>query len=137
MDQQQNDNITARLEQSFKEADQAREDLTESMSNSVAANSDLLHHGLVSSKGLETTTEMYRHLLGQLLRHRSGEVRAQVPYCSSTRHGAVLAPQTPARPRPADNGQRTCSSALSNVCRTRTLLAARLRKYVLYRGCRT
>ncbi|AII53778.1 hypothetical protein [Hymenobacter sp. APR13] len=77
MDQQQNDNITARLEQSFKDADQAREDLTESMSNSVAANSDLLHHGLVSAKGLETTTEMYRHMLGQLLRHNSGEVRAQ------------------------------------------------------------
>lgn len=77
MDQQQNDNITARLEQSFKDADQAREDLTDSISNSVAANSDLLHHGLVSAKGLETTTEMYRHMLGQLLRHSSGEVRAQ------------------------------------------------------------
>ncbi|WP_139252476.1 hypothetical protein [Hymenobacter psychrotolerans] len=66
------------MEQSFKEADQAREELTESMSNSVAANCDLLHHGLVSAKGLETTTEMYRHMLGQLLRHSSGEVRAQV-----------------------------------------------------------
>lgn len=78
MAQQQNPLITARLEQSFKEADQAREELTESMSNSVAANCDLLHHGLVSAKGLETTTEMYRHMLGQLLRHSSGEVRAQV-----------------------------------------------------------
>ncbi|MBC6699347.1 hypothetical protein [Hymenobacter sp. BT190] len=77
MDQQQNDNITARLEQSFKDADQAREELTESMSNSVAANCDLLHHGLVSAKGLENTTEMYRFMLGQLLRHSSGEVRSQ------------------------------------------------------------
>lgn len=37
--------MNARLEQSFKEADQAREELTESMANSVAANCDLLHHG--------------------------------------------------------------------------------------------
>ena len=78
MDQQQNDNITARLEQSFKEADQAREELTESTSNSIAANCDLLHHGLVSAKGLETTTEMYRYMLSRLLRSSSGEVRAQV-----------------------------------------------------------
>ena len=78
MDQQQNDNITARLEQSFREADQAREELTESTSNSVAANCDLLHHGLVSAKGLETTTEMYRDMLSKLLRNPSGEVRAQV-----------------------------------------------------------
>lgn len=69
--------MNARLEQSFREADQAREELTDSMANSVAANCDLLHHGLVSAKGLEITTEMYRHLLGQLLRHPSGEVRAQ------------------------------------------------------------
>ncbi|MBD2716679.1 hypothetical protein KBK19_16665 [Microvirga sp. STR05] len=66
------------MEQSFKEADQAREELTESVSNSIAANCDLLHHGLVSAKGLEATTEMYRHMLGELLRHSSGEVRAQV-----------------------------------------------------------
>ena len=78
MDQQQNNLISARLEQSFKEADQAREELTESVSNSIAANCDLLHHGLVSAKGLEATTEMYRHMLGELLRHSSGEVRAQV-----------------------------------------------------------
>lgn len=71
-------NQKARLEQSFKAADKAREELTDSISNSVAANCDLLHHGLVSAKGLEITTEMYRHLLGQLLRHSSGEVRAQV-----------------------------------------------------------
>ncbi|WP_143436949.1 MULTISPECIES: hypothetical protein [Hymenobacter] len=70
--------MNARLEQSFKEADQAREELTESMANSVAANCDLLHHGLVSAKGLEATTEMYRNLLGTLLRHSSGEVRSQV-----------------------------------------------------------
>ncbi|RSK44812.1 hypothetical protein [Hymenobacter perfusus] len=69
--------MNARLEQSFREADQAREDLTDSMANSVAANCDLLHHGLISAKGLEVTTEMYRHLLGNLLRHPSGEVRAQ------------------------------------------------------------
>jgi hypothetical protein len=78
MDQQQNSSINARLEQSFKEADQAREDLADSLANSVASNCDLLHHGLVSAKGLEITTEMYRHMLGQLLRHPSGEVRAQV-----------------------------------------------------------
>ncbi|WP_426492068.1 hypothetical protein [Hymenobacter sp. 102] len=70
--------INKRLEQSFRDADQAREELTESLANSVAANCDLLHHGLVSAKGLEVTTEMYRHLLGQLLRHSSGEVRNQV-----------------------------------------------------------
>jgi hypothetical protein len=69
--------MNARLEQSFREADQAREDLTDSMANSVAANCDLLHHGLISAKGLEVTTEMYRHLLGNLLRHPSGEVRTQ------------------------------------------------------------
>ena len=78
MDQQQDNLISARLEQSFKEADQAREDLTDSISNSIAANCDLLHHGIVSAKGLEATTEMYRHMLGELLRHSSGEVRAQV-----------------------------------------------------------
>ncbi|TGD80262.1 hypothetical protein [Hymenobacter wooponensis] len=71
-------NQKARLEQSFKEADKAREELTDSISNSVAANCDLLHHGLVSAKGLEVTTEMYRYLLGRLLRHPSGEVRSQV-----------------------------------------------------------
>ncbi|GAB3293628.1 hypothetical protein [Hymenobacter tenuis] len=69
--------MNARLEQSFREADVAREELTDSMANSVAANCDLLHHGLVSAKGLEVTTEMYRHLLGNLLRHPSGEVRTQ------------------------------------------------------------
>ncbi|QJX48673.1 hypothetical protein HMJ29_17815 [Hymenobacter taeanensis] len=74
-------NQKARLEQSFKEADKAREELTDSISNSVAANCDLLHHGLVSAKGLEVTTEMYRHLLGHLLRHPSGEVRSQVLEC--------------------------------------------------------
>ena len=71
-------NQKARLEQSFQEADKAREELTDSISNSVAANCDLLHHGLVSAKGLEVTTEMYRHLLARLLRHPSGEVRTQV-----------------------------------------------------------
>ncbi|SNC62909.1 hypothetical protein SAMN06265337_0766 [Hymenobacter gelipurpurascens] len=71
-------NQKARLEQSFQEADKAREELTDSISNSVAANCDLLHHGLVSAKGLEVTTEMYRHLLGRLLRNPSGEVRSQV-----------------------------------------------------------
>ncbi|RSK49925.1 hypothetical protein [Hymenobacter rigui] len=70
--------INERLEQSFRDADQAREELTESLANSVAANCDLLHHGLVSAKGLEVTTEMYRYFLGQLLRHSSGEVRNQV-----------------------------------------------------------
>ncbi|RSK33160.1 hypothetical protein [Hymenobacter metallilatus] len=70
--------MNTRLEQSFREADQAREELTESLANSVAANCDLLHHGLVSAKGLEVTTEMYRHLLSNLLRHSSGEVRTQV-----------------------------------------------------------
>ncbi|MCA8830357.1 hypothetical protein [Hymenobacter pini] len=69
--------MNERLEQSFRDADQAREELTESLANSVAANCDLLHHGLVSARGLEVTTEMYRHLLGQLLRHPSGEVRNQ------------------------------------------------------------
>jgi hypothetical protein len=69
--------INERLEQSFRDADQAREELTESLANSVAANCDLLHHGLVSAKGLEVTTEMYRHFLGRLLRHSSGEVRNQ------------------------------------------------------------
>ena len=78
MDQKPTSSINARLEQSFKEADQAREDLADSIANSVATNCDLLHHGLVSAKGLETTTEMYRDMLGQLLRHSSGEVRAQV-----------------------------------------------------------
>lgn len=78
MDQQYHPDLTARLEKSFEEADQAREQLTESMANAVATNCDLLHHGLVSAKGLETTTEMYRHMLGQLLRNHSGEVRAQV-----------------------------------------------------------
>lgn len=70
--------FNARLEQSFREADKARDELSDSQINSVAANCDLLHHGLVSAKGLEVTTEMYRHLLGQLLRHPSGEVRNQV-----------------------------------------------------------
>lgn len=70
--------INARLAQSFQEADQARDNLSESQINSIAANCDLLHHGLVSAKGLEVTTEMYRHLLRQLLRHPSGEVRNQV-----------------------------------------------------------
>jgi hypothetical protein len=74
-------NQKARLEQSFKDADKAREELTDSISNSVAANCDLLHHGLISAKGLELTTEMYRHLLGRLLRHPSGEVRTQVLEC--------------------------------------------------------
>ncbi|RYU83299.1 hypothetical protein [Hymenobacter persicinus] len=69
------------MEQSFKEADQAREDLADSITNSVATNCDLLHHGLVSAKGLEVTTEMYRAMLGTLLRHSSGEVRAQVLNC--------------------------------------------------------
>lgn len=77
-DQHYTPEMNARLEQSFREADLAREELTDSMANSVAANCDLLHHGLVSAKGLEVTTEMYRHLLGQLLRHPSGEVRTQV-----------------------------------------------------------
>lgn len=76
-DQHYTPEMNARLEQSFREADLAREELTDSMANSVAANCDLLHHGLVSAKGLEITTEMYRHLLGQLLRHPSGEVRTQ------------------------------------------------------------
>ncbi|WP_157530740.1 hypothetical protein [Hymenobacter norwichensis] len=66
------------MEKSFEEADEAREQLTESMANAVATNCDLLHHGLVSAKGLEVTTEMYRHMLGKLLRNSSGEVRAQV-----------------------------------------------------------
>jgi hypothetical protein len=78
MEQQSSPNQKARLEQSFHEADKAREELTDSISNSIAANCDLLHHGLVSAKGLEVTTEMYRHLLSQLLRHPSGEVRTQV-----------------------------------------------------------
>lgn len=78
MDKQSNANLNARLEQSFKQADIARDELAESMSNSVAANCDLLHHGLMSAKGLEATTEMYREMLGQLLRHPSGEVRSQV-----------------------------------------------------------
>jgi hypothetical protein len=78
MDQQYQPNLSARLEKSFEEADEAREQLTESMANSVATNCDLLHHGLVSAKGLEVTTEMYRHMLGKLLRNSSGEVRAQV-----------------------------------------------------------
>ncbi|MDU0370045.1 hypothetical protein ACFPAF_06550 [Hymenobacter endophyticus] len=69
--------LNERLEQSFRDADQAREELTESLANSVAANCDLLHHGLVGAKGLEVTTEMYRHLLARLLRHSSGEVRNQ------------------------------------------------------------
>ena len=69
--------MNERLEQSFRDADQAREELTESLANSVAANCDLLHHGLVSAKGLEVTTEMYRHFLARLLRHASGEVRNQ------------------------------------------------------------
>lgn len=78
MTQTDTSSINARLEQSFKEADLAREDLADSMVNSVASNCDLLHHGLVSAKGLEVTTEMYRFMLGKLLRHPSGEVRAQV-----------------------------------------------------------
>jgi hypothetical protein len=78
MDQQYQPDLSARLEKSFEEADEAREQLTESMANSVATNCDLLHHGLVSAKGLEVTTEMYRHMLGKLLRNSSGEVRAQV-----------------------------------------------------------
>jgi hypothetical protein len=78
MDHQYHPDLSARLEKSFEEADKAREQLTESMSNAVATNCDLLHHGLVSAKGLEVTTEMYRHMLGQLLRNSSGEVRAQV-----------------------------------------------------------
>jgi len=78
MDQQYHPDLSTRLEKSFEEADEAREQLTESMANAVATNCDLLHHGLVSAKGLEATTEMYRHMLGQLLRHNSGEVRAQV-----------------------------------------------------------
>lgn len=78
MDQQYQPNLSARLEKSFEEADEAREQLTESMANAVATNCDLLHHGLVSAKGLEVTTEMYRYMLGKLLRNSSGEVRAQV-----------------------------------------------------------
>ncbi|GAA3940065.1 hypothetical protein [Hymenobacter algoricola] len=78
MDQKPTPAINARLEQSFKEADLAREDLADSIARSVATNCDLLHHGLVSAKGLEVTTEMYREMLGKLLRHSSGEVRAQV-----------------------------------------------------------
>ena len=78
MDQQYQPDLSARLEKSFEEADEAREQLTESMANAVATNCDLLHHGLVSAKGLEVTTEMYRHMLGKLLRNTSGEVRAQV-----------------------------------------------------------
>lgn len=78
MDQQYQPDLSARLEKSFEEADEAREKLTESMANAVATNCDLLHHGLVSAKGLEITTEMYRHMLGKLLRNTSGEVRAQV-----------------------------------------------------------
>ncbi len=78
MDQQYQPDLKARLEKSFEEADEAREQLTESMANAVATNCDLLHHGLVSAKGLEVTTEMYRHMLGKLLRNSSGEVRAQV-----------------------------------------------------------
>ena len=78
MDQQYQPDLSARLEKSFEEADEAREQLTESMANAVATNCDLLHHGLVSAKGLEVTTEMYRHMLGKLLRNSSGEVRTQV-----------------------------------------------------------
>ncbi|MBT9394170.1 hypothetical protein KLP40_13435 [Hymenobacter sp. NST-14] len=69
--------MNTRLEDSFRAADEAREDLSDSMMNSVAANCDLLHHGLIGSQGFEATTEMYRHLLGKLLRHPSGEIRAQ------------------------------------------------------------
>jgi hypothetical protein len=78
MDQQYHPDLSARLEKSFEEADEAREKLTESMANAVATNCDLLHHGLVSAKGLEITTEMYRDMLGKLLRNTSGEVRGQV-----------------------------------------------------------
>lgn len=78
MDQQYHPDLSARLEKSFEEADKAREMLTESMANALATNCDLLHHGLVSAKGLEVTTEMYRYMLGKLLRNSSGEVRAQV-----------------------------------------------------------
>ena len=77
IDQQHPSDMNTRLEESFRAADEAREDLSDSMTNSVAANCDLLHHGLISSQGFEVTTEMYRHLLGQLLRHPSGEIRAQ------------------------------------------------------------
>jgi hypothetical protein len=78
MNQQYQPDLTARLEKSFEEADKAREMLTESMANAMATNCDLMHHGLVSAKGLEITTEMYRHMLGKLLRSSSGEVRAHV-----------------------------------------------------------
>ncbi|MBG8554771.1 hypothetical protein [Hymenobacter guriensis] len=78
MEQPHDQRLNARLEQSFKDADKAREELTDSLANSMATNCDLLHHGLVSARGLEVTTEMYRYMLAQLLRHPSGEVRAQV-----------------------------------------------------------
>ncbi|MFD2787423.1 hypothetical protein [Hymenobacter rubripertinctus] len=76
-DQYYPSDMNTRLEESFRAADEAREDLSDSVTNSVAANCDLLHHGLISSQGFEVTTEMYRHLLSRLLRHPSGEVRAQ------------------------------------------------------------